>query len=286
MTTLPQLFTKAQDRIFRPIVRNYIDPMFVRHQTRYENIYHCSQQRCGSRWILNMLRDIEVYKHCGLDVFDPRTNFVAEDNQHLLAAGFLPQRIISPVYARYCDFQKLKKPSSYRAFSVVRDPRDLVVSKLFSQKFSHGVISDFIKTRREILSKMDDQEGIAFVLEDSMPMVIESLATWCEATQDKNLRLLKYEDLVGPNQFDVFRELFDFLDVRIPDANLISLLDKHSFERLAGGRPQGEEDQKSHYRKGTPGDWRNHFDESHREQTKTLMGEVLIQLGYEQDLDW
>ncbi|HYZ05733.1 MAG TPA: sulfotransferase domain-containing protein, partial [Rubrobacter sp.] len=59
-----------------------------------------------------------------------------------------------------------------------------------------------------------------------------------------------------------------------------------SFEQLSGGRTQGEEASSSFYRKGIAGDWKNHFTEKDRRVFKEEAGELLIQLGYEEDLDW
>jgi hypothetical protein len=39
-------------------------------------------------------------------------------------------------------------------------------------------------------------------------------------------------------------------------------------------------------RKGIVGDWRNHFTPKVKERAKELIGEALIELGYEKDLDW
>lgn len=59
-----------------------------------------------------------------------------------------------------------------------------------------------------------------------------------------------------------------------------------SFRKLASGRRRGEEDVHSHYRKGTPGDWRNHLTEAHIRRFKDRHGELLVRLGYEDSLDW
>ena len=40
---------------------------------------------------------------------------------------------------------------------------------------------------------------------------------------------------------------------------LLALCQRYGFRALAGGRAPGEEDPKSHYRRGVPGDWRRHF---------------------------
>jgi hypothetical protein len=59
-----------------------------------------------------------------------------------------------------------------------------------------------------------------------------------------------------------------------------------SFERLSEGREQGQEDTSSFYRKGVAGDWKNHFTERDKRIFKKEAGELLIELGYERDLDW
>jgi hypothetical protein len=42
----------------------------------------------------------------------------------------------------------------------------------------------------------------------------------------------------------------------------------------------------SHRRKGIVGDWRNYFTEELKVQFKALYGNVLIETGYEKNLDW
>ena len=59
----------------------------------------------------------------------------------------------------------------------------------------------------------------------------------------------------------------------------------HRFEKKARRR-KGEEDPRSHYRKGQPGDWRNHFTEEHVAAFKEKFGDLVVRLGYEPDNDW
>ncbi|MGH2703243.1 MAG: sulfotransferase domain-containing protein, partial [Actinomycetota bacterium] len=40
------------------------------------------------------------------------------------------------------------------------------------------------------------------------------------------------------------------------------------------------------FRRGQIGDWRNHFNEDHKEAFKKMAGDTLIRLGYEHDLNW
>lgn len=73
---------------------------------------------------------------------------------------------------------------------------------------------------------------------------------------------------------------------QIPLPDLVSILHKNSFTRLAGGRKRGQENVKSHYRKGVPGDWKNHFSDAHIRQFKDRYNQVLVKLGYETDENW
>src|SRR5690606_18169850 len=72
----------------------------------------------------------------------------------------------------------------------------------------------------------------------------------------------------------------------IPLHDLVTILEKKSFSRLAGGRKRGQENVKSHYRKGVPGDWKNHFTEAHIRHFKESYNHVLVKLGYETDANW
>ena len=55
---------------------------------------------------------------------------------------------------------------------------------------------------------------------------------------------------------------------------------------LAGGRKEGDEDVKSHFRKGAPGDWINHFSADHKALFKSLYPDLVVKLGYEASDDW
>ena len=72
-----------------------------------------------------------------------------------------------------------------------------------------------------------------------------------------------------------------------------SIATRNRFERSSAGRrvwqaarKPGEQDATSHARKGIVGDWKNYLNAAHIAKIKELPGQRLIELGYEQDLDW
>lgn len=67
---------------------------------------------------------------------------------------------------------------------------------------------------------------------------------------------------------------------------LSRILEKKSFKKLSGGRKHGQENVRSHYRKGKHGDWINHFEPEHVQRFKELYNGLLLKLGYETDEHW
>jgi hypothetical protein len=96
---------------------------------------------------------------------------------------------------------------------------------------------------------------------------------------------VRYEDLLERPNEEVQR-LLGFLGVDADERLVEHCVSSASFEKLSRGRERGQEDPSSFYRKGVAGDWKNHFTEEDRRVFKEEAGELLIRLGYEDDLDW
>lgn len=100
-----------------------------------------------------------------------------------------------------------------------------------------------------------------------------------------NYTEVRYEDLLERPNEEVER-LLGFLGVDTEETLVEHCVSSASFEKLSKGRERGQEDTSSFYRKGVAGDWKNHFTERDRRVFKEEAGELLIRLGYEEDLDW
>jgi hypothetical protein len=95
---------------------------------------------------------------------------------------------------------------------------------------------------------------------------------------------VRYEDLLEKPQEEV-GQLLEFLGADTSEQIVGRCVSAASFEKLAEGRSRGQE-AASFFRKGVAGDWRNVFTEQDRRDFKAAAGDLLIELGYEEDYDW
>lgn len=258
------------------------------HSSRNTNIYHCCVQKSASQWIKMILSDPVIYKYTALNIYTPDKDFIGPQNRHELSNPFPIHTIVSPLYIKYEEFQNMPKPEIYKAFWVTRDPRDLVISRFFSMRYSHAILNEQMAEERKILDKMNDEEGIFYFIEAIQhrnAIQYSALTSWLKARNDKNVMLCRYEDLVGIDQIETFTKIFKHCDIIIDREILSDLLNRYSFKVLTG-RSEGIEDVKSHYRKGIAGDWKSYFTEGHKKLFKEIAGKLLIDLDYEKDINW
>lgn len=75
-------------------------------------------------------------------------------------------------------------------------------------------------------------------------------------------------------------------DRKIPAERVLGIAHENRFEKMASGRKPGEENVNSHFRKGTPGDWKDHFTPKVREKFKQQYADLVAKLGYDSPDNW
>ncbi len=176
--------------------------------------------------------------------------------------------------------------NDFRGFHVIRDPRDIVISAYFSHKISHPIEGEeWLIEAREILNSIDQEQGLRFSIAWRKEQFTR-MGTW--EFDHENIYESRFEIITTWPEVE-FKKIFEFMglfpDPLTPEL-LTEILEAHSFELLSGGREKGIEDVESHYRKGTPGDWKNYLHGTNKEFFKELYGQFLIDLGYEEDMNW
>ncbi len=221
------------------------------------------------------------------------------------------------------DQKFIGDPDRFRGIHIIRDPRDIAISSYFSHRNSHSTegwpeLAQF----RTVLERLPKDEGILADLKFTAQLPVDgwdinlfdTIKEW--NYQAKNVLELRFENLIM-DPYQQILNMFDFLgivDFSEPDlANLLRYCDRrvqprrifvrkplnsipawalllilyeNRFAKLAGGRKKGEEDVNSHYRRGMPGDWRNHFNELHKQYFKEHYNDLLVMLGYESGYEW
>ncbi|WP_026185261.1 sulfotransferase domain-containing protein [Salinispora pacifica] len=252
----------ARKRLLVPVVS----------RCEFDNIYHCTVHKTGSQWIKALFSDPTVYRHSGLLPYDPR--FYKRRKLPVIPPG----RAGLALFHSYPRFKKISKPGTYRAFFVIRDPRDIVISSYFSLRNSHAPMGDILQARKT-LQEIPMKEGLLYVIErHSKRNLFKQLRSWAAAPSSETFRLFRYEDLTGERQAEEVDQLMRHCGITLPATELEALLSRYSFSRMRKDRETAGK--VSHYRKGKAGDWRNHFDDEVYAAFTAATGNLVELLGY------
>lgn len=236
-------------------------------------------QRTGTTWMLRMITSIPGYRTVG--------DFHGDVQKY---QDLKPGDVVhghdrfTPELARILGSNRIK------AIVTFRDPRDQVISRLFH------ILGVEEHRWRQQLSAMSVDEALMTCIEGqgtlpSTRSVIGISQSWIKAGSYS--KCIRYEDLLY-DTYGQFQNVLDFLEIRLSNALLRDIVERNRFARLAAGRRfwktniirQGSGNTKSHFRKGVAGDWQNYFKPEHVTKFKELVGDLLIELGYERNLNW
>ena len=131
---------------------------------------------------------------------------------------------------------------------------------------------------------MSIHEGIDYYIDHYLKKKVAWIRDWREHRHSTLSNETCYEDLLR-DTFTEFRRLVRFFGLQVSDAEVRDIVDAHTFKRVTGRWPD-EEDVTSHQRKGIVGDWQNVFLPRHVKAFKRMAGDLLIELGYEDNADW
>jgi Sulfotransferase domain len=263
--------------------------------------------KCGSRWIGEVIE--QVCNESGLSNWSTADAGPFADGT---VVSWAEQERIDVVSFTNAHPQFLPPVGDLRGFHVVRDPRDICVSAYYSHRHSHSTeVWTQLVPVRERLGEIDIDAGLAFEI-DFLGPVFESMEAWDYTRPD--VLELHFEDLIADDVERLTRAL-DFIGVgpgaehpldggstahtvaqkvrrrlglpastrRLSRSRIAAIIRAHGFDAKAGGRHRGEVDVTSHYRSGTPGDWRTHFTAEHVEQFTRRYPMLLSRLGYAED---
>ena len=236
-------------------------------------VFHITHWKAGSQWINRILHAL---------AFDRIVLPTKVGQDQFLLAPIQPGKVYPTVYVTQEQFNSVAVPQNHRRFVIIRDLRDTLVSLYFSAKVSHEVPNEEVACFRATLRALDQEAGMLHVMEDRLPYSSAIQESWVKAGET----LLRYEDLLEDDLTLIEQLLLQRCELPVTPKRLREVVRANRFERLTGGRQHGQEDISAHERKGVPGDWRTYFTNKIKSAFKARFGQLLIDTGYEHDLDW
>lgn len=175
----------------------------------------------------------------------------------------------------------LSSPGRATVF-VYRDPRDMIVSHVFYATQMHKR-HWMHRYYTEVLSNMEQRINAAIQGVDEDGTELSSIQTkyenymgWLDQPDALSMR---FENLILEREA-ALSCILDYLErrgftARLPRQQAVDVLAEAIRPRKSGT-----------FRKGKPGNWREHFTPLNKALFKDQAGDLLIRLGYEKDNDW
>ena len=282
-TTQTRLFElAARNPVLRPLWRSWRKTHRVA-RSPFDNIFHCCTQKTASQWFRNVFAHPVFTDHTGLYPTPYQALGLRYAN---IDRAFPTGSVVVHLYVDHPTYLAVPKPARYRSFFVLRDPRDIVVSWYFHARKPHPKVRNAMGWKgpmdemRAALSGLSLQDGMCYMIDRVAEFgTFAAQRSWLAAAADPDVRLFRYEDLARDNRA-FLKQLLDYLEAPVSASALDALDADTTFQRLSGGRRQGEEQADEHYRKGVAGDWRNHFDAVIERHFRRVAGDVTEALGY------
>jgi hypothetical protein len=258
-----------------------------REMQRMPAVLGNAMPKSGSHLIIQVLQGLTRLGPFTNPGFPPVTR--GEDNHKLSEAEILaniqrmrPGDIGYGYISAQEPFLSALSGSGRATIFVYRDPRDMIVSHIFYATQMHPR-HWMRRYYTEQLSTMEERidaaiKGVQEPGSELTPIRQRYLGYlgWLE---QPGVLSLRFEDLILERSA-AFGQLLDYLEERgfsprLPRSQAISILEQAIAPKKSGT-----------FRKGKPGNWREHFTDRNIATFKEHTGDLLLRLGYENSLDW
>ena len=165
---------------------------------------------------------------------------------------------------------------------IYRDPRDMLISHVFyatDMYAGHGMHRYYT----EVLTTMEERLNAAIegVMEPGFELssVSQRYDAYMKWLDHPGVLCLRFEDLILDRDAALGR-LLDYLETRgfttpVPRPQAVATLATGIAPHKSGT-----------FRKGQPGNWREHFTDGNKARFKGVAGDLLVRLGYEASDEW
>ncbi len=241
-----------------------------------------SAHKVGSTWLVKILRDLYIFKY---SIVPPEFRSSAENSKLLSLQKEDTFKYLAQLKENYL-FKSHSQPPSWnpnnkiKLVTVFRDPRDMAVSNIFYLANLDKKLGGWTE-----MKDLSHKERLYLYL-DKATYDLELLENWY--SHNDTIKT-KYELLLS-DTFNEISKIINELGFDLKDHQIINAINNNSFQKLSGGRKQGQEDNRSFFRKGASGDWKSYFDKDVIDHFKNSQNarwnKLLVNLGYEKSENW
>jgi len=242
--------------------------------------------KSGTHLLFQILQALPDVKNYGTFIASmPPIRFRRRSHKdHLrLIRAIIPGEIVRAHLFFHEDFAALLKEMNIAQYMIIRDPRDVAISEAHYLSYMspwHRMHKHF-----KAIRSWDDRISKSILgFEDpdfpfDFPDISRRFVNYLGWLSSSDVYAVKYEDLMSAKRGKVLIEITEFYSRRTA---LEFDVQEVARRMEANIRPE-----KSHtFREGGAGKWREVLSQEHREQLKEVAGDLLIELGYERDLNW
>jgi len=136
-----------------------------------------------------------------------------------------------------------------------------------------------------LYTNLSVEEALMAFADQMLPAYAQWIIDWHTNRDSQKSLLIRYEDLVQ-EPYAIMTKVASLFELDDSPQTIQTIVDNHKFEQLSGGRKEGQQSKNSFFRKGIVGDWSNHFTPPIKTKYKHLIGDFLVEFGYECDYDW
>jgi len=242
--------------------------------------------KSGTHLLLQILQALPDTTHYGSFIATTPTLTFAERSRgaHLRLLGRIAPGELVPAHLYYHDeYHELLSRKHCVSYFIYRDPRDVAVSE--AHYLTH--MNRWHRLHRHFKNLPSDEDRITFSILGNRahptpydyPDIAERFEKYRGWLDHGTVLGVRFEDLVSERRDETVRAVIRFyLDRTGSRASADELVDR----ALSGINSAA-----SHtFREGKIGGWKSEFTAEHSRQMQDVAGRLLIELGYESELDW
>ena len=208
--------------------------------------------KCDSQWIKNVFWRLDVQNQfLFMGSKEPEKKTRVLRNEIGTDARFPAVGMWENINVEDKKFKSLFPPVS-KTVTIIRDPRDILISGYYSHKKSHPVIEGLWKdlpVQRSVLLKLNKEEGLLSTI-DFLAYQFNNL----KHLYKSKVTFFLFEDIVD-NPYKLVKNILNVWGMKA--TNIKQVVDKFTLENLKSGKIKTPPFNSDHYRSGRPGEWKD-----------------------------